>query len=76
MQNNPDIQDWMTQQDPEIRSMPALEEHFERSVLDLAAAAGRSYIVWQEILDNRVKVTATLAFCVVLFSAASLSCGL
>ena len=36
--------------------MSALEQYFERRVLDLAAAAGRSYIVWQEILDNNVQV--------------------
>ena len=59
LQNNPEIQEWMAQQDPEIRSMPALEQHFERRVLDLAAAAGRSYIVWQEILDNNVQVRAS-----------------
>ena len=59
LQNNPEIQEWMAQQDPEICSMPALEQHFERRVLDLAAAAGRSYIVWQEILDNNVQVRAS-----------------
>lgn len=36
--------------------MPAVEEYFERRVLDLAAAAGRSYVVWQDVLDNRVKI--------------------
>ena len=46
----------MRKQDPSIADMAALEEHFERKVLDLAAAAGRSYIVWQEILDNGVQV--------------------
>lgn len=46
----------MEKQDPVIESMSQLEEYFERRVLDLAAATGRSYIVWQEILDNAVKV--------------------
>lgn len=46
----------MEAQDPTIKSMSALEEYFERRVLDLAAASGRSYIVWQEILDNDVQV--------------------
>ena len=56
MQHNPAITKWMEKQDPVIESMSQLEEYFERRVLDLAAATGRSYIVWQEILDNAVKV--------------------
>jgi len=56
LQNNPEIRGWMAEQDPVIEGMPALEEYFERRVLDLAEAAGRSYIVWQEILDNAVMV--------------------
>ena len=49
--------EWMGRQDPVIKDMTALEEYFERRVLDLAEAAGRSYIVWQEIIDNAVKVS-------------------
>lgn len=56
LQNNPNITQWRESQNPVIKNMSALEQYFERRVLDLAAAAGRSYIVWQEILDNNVKV--------------------
>ena len=45
VQSNPEIRAWMAQQG--LDSIKALEAHFERRVLALAAAAGRSYIVWQ-----------------------------
>ena len=62
MQNNPNIIKWMGIQNPSIKNMSALEEYFERRVLDLAAAAGRLYIVWQEILDNNVQASAIWPF--------------
>jgi hypothetical protein len=34
-----------------VDSIKALEAHFERRVLALAAAAGRSYIVWQVLVE-------------------------
>ena len=56
VQNNPDIKDWMKQQDPVIEDMPSLEQYFERKVLDLAKSAAKQYIIWQEIVDNGVQV--------------------
>ncbi|KAK9805226.1 hypothetical protein WJX72_007110 [[Myrmecia] bisecta] len=53
-ESNPDIKDWMAAN--KFKAMRETEEYFEGRVLELAAAAGRSYIVWQEILDNGVKV--------------------
>lgn len=39
-----------------MADMAALEQRFEERVLALAASAGRSYIVWQDVLDNGVQV--------------------
>lgn len=51
-QSNPDVQDWM--QANSLGSLSQLEGYFESRVLDLATLAGRSYIVWQDVLDNNV----------------------
>lgn len=42
-----------------VADMAALEQRFEERVLGLAAAAGRAYIVWQDVLDNGVQVIAS-----------------
>ena len=42
-----------------VADMAALEQKFEERVLSLAAAAGRSYIVWQDMLDNGVKASSS-----------------
>ena len=39
-----------------LKDMPALEAAFEERVLQLASAAGRSYIIWQDVVDNGVQV--------------------
>ena len=39
-----------------LKDMPALEAAFEGRVLQLASAAGRSYIIWQDVVDNGVQV--------------------
>ncbi|KAL3160605.1 hypothetical protein ABBQ32_010536 [Trebouxia sp. C0010 RCD-2024] len=51
-QSNPDVQDWMRANS--LGSLSQLETYFESRVLDLATLAGRSYIVWQDVLDNNV----------------------
>lgn len=66
VQSNPEIRQWM--QSSGVADYAALEQEFERRVLALAAAAGRSYIVWQDVLDNGVKVCA----CAALWLAISL----
>ncbi|KAL0048809.1 hypothetical protein WJX82_011636 [Trebouxia sp. C0006] len=49
-QSNPDVQDWMKAN--RLGSLSQLEGYFESRVLDLATLAGRSYIIWQDVLDN------------------------
>ena len=44
-QGNPAIKQWMAQHN--MSNVRALLSMFEDRVLSLAAAAGRSYIVWQ-----------------------------
>lgn len=39
-----------------VANFSVLEQKFEERVLGLAAAAGRSYIIWQDVLDNGVQV--------------------
>ncbi|DBA89255.1 TPA: hypothetical protein ACH3X1_016396 [Trebouxia sp. C0004] len=51
-QSNPDVQDWMKANS--LGSLSQLEGYFESRVLGLATLAGRSYIVWQDVLDNNV----------------------
>ncbi|KAK9799837.1 hypothetical protein WJX73_007713 [Symbiochloris irregularis] len=53
-QSNPEVRDWMASAG--VADMAALEQRFEERVLGLAAAAGRAYIVWQDVLDNGVQV--------------------
>ncbi|EIE23444.1 putative beta-N-acetylhexosaminidase [Coccomyxa subellipsoidea C-169] len=53
-QSSPEIRAWMREHD--VSSIAGLETYFEERVLALASAAGRSYIVWQEPLDNGVKL--------------------
>ena len=45
LQSNPDVQEWMRSNG--VDSLSQLEGYFEERVLELAALAGRSYIVWQ-----------------------------
>ncbi|KAK9836128.1 hypothetical protein WJX81_003786 [Elliptochloris bilobata] len=53
-ESNPAIKQWMAQHN--MRNVRALLSMFEERVLSLAATAGRSYIVWQEVLDNGVRL--------------------
>ena len=43
-----------------LKDVTALEAYFEERVLGLASAAGRSYIIWQDVVDNGVQVTQSL----------------
>ena len=43
-----------------LKDMAALEAAFEERVLSLASAAGRAYIIWQDVVDNGVKVCLVL----------------
>ena len=42
-----------------LKDVAALEAYFEERVLGLASAAGRSYIIWQDVVDNGVKARQT-----------------
>lgn len=44
-QSNPEVQAWMA--DEGLKGARDMEAYFEERVLALAAAAGRSYIIWQ-----------------------------
>ncbi len=46
VQSNPEIRKWMDAKGMD-NDFARLEEYFETKVLELAAAAGKSYIVWQ-----------------------------
>lgn len=54
LQSNPGVLEYMKRAG--LKDMAALEAAFEERVLSLASAAGRSYIIWQDVVDNGVKV--------------------
>ena len=54
LQSNPEVLDYMRQAG--LKDMAALEAAFEERVLNLASSAGRAYIIWQDVVDNGVKV--------------------
>lgn len=54
-ESNPQIQQWMKEH-PEIKDYAALEQYYELKLLTLLEAQNTSYICWQEIFDNGVKI--------------------
>ena len=54
-QSNPEIQAFMKQH-PEIKDYAGLEQYYELQLLNILKAQGTSYICWQEIFDNGVKI--------------------
>ena len=52
--SNPDITKWM--QIHNISSYAQLEQVYVQQVIDISDNIGYSYIVWQEVIDNGVKV--------------------
>nr|XP_026690051.1 beta-hexosaminidase subunit alpha [Ciona intestinalis] len=56
-QSNPAINNWMKSHNM-TGDYKKLEQVYIQQVLDISAAIGYSYIVWQEVVDNGVKVKA------------------
>ena len=54
-QSNPDITKWMDAH-PEIKDYAALESYYEVQLLKILEAQNSSYMVWEEIFDNGVKI--------------------
>eukprot|EP00884_Botryococcus_braunii_P008075 jgi/Botrbrau1/17269/Bobra.0015s0027.1 len=52
--SNPEVQELMAREG--FTTPHQVEQYFEERVLQMAAVAGRSYIIWQDVLDNDVKV--------------------
>jgi hexosaminidase len=53
--SNPNIIDFMKQKHIE-RNFAKLEEYYVQNVLDIMKALNRSYIVWQEVFNNKVEI--------------------
>nr|CAB3252625.1 beta-hexosaminidase subunit alpha [Phallusia mammillata] len=53
--SNPDITKWMALQNI-TGDYATLESVYIQQILDISASVGYSYIVWQEVIDNGVKV--------------------
>lgn len=54
-QSNPQISQFMKEH-PEITTYAELESYYEVNLLEILKAQNTSYIVWQEIFDNGVKI--------------------
>eukprot|EP00055_Hartaetosiga_balthica_P016340 m.103075 g.103075 ORF g.103075 m.103075 type:complete len:523 (-) comp9088_c10_seq1:339-1907(-) len=54
-ESNPQILAWM-EDHPEISTYAQLEQYYELKLLNILEAQGSSYICWQEIFDNGVKI--------------------
>ena len=54
-QSNQQIQDWIKQH-PTVKTFGDLEQYYELELLTILKNQGTSYICWQEIFDNGVKI--------------------
>lgn len=52
--NNPRVQAWMATNN--MTDVEHLHQHYMKRVLSLARRAGRSYMVWQDVLDSGLKI--------------------
>ena len=55
-QSNPDIQKWMAAHASTVPTYADLESYYEVQLLKILEAQGSSYMVWEEIFDNGVKI--------------------
>eukprot|EP01120_Amphizonella_sp_Union-15-10_P015421 TRINITY_DN793_c0_g1_i1.p2 TRINITY_DN793_c0_g1~~TRINITY_DN793_c0_g1_i1.p2 ORF type:complete len:233 (-),score=41.39 TRINITY_DN793_c0_g1_i1:56-754(-) len=53
-QSNPEIQAFVAKNG--WKSYSLLEQYYERKLLDIVAAAGKSYIIWEDVFDNGVVI--------------------
>lgn len=52
--SNPDIQKWMSSKN--YTDYAKLEQYYEQKLLDLVGSLNKSYVAWQEIFDNGLKI--------------------
>ena len=69
--SNPDITKWMTANNIS-GDYAKLEQVYIQQVLDISKEIGYSYVVWQEVVDNGVKVRAIESHlqCTLIFNKA------
>uniref|UniRef100_A0A7M5XP63 Beta-hexosaminidase n=1 Tax=Clytia hemisphaerica TaxID=252671 RepID=A0A7M5XP63_9CNID len=56
-ESNPNIAKWMADHDMG-KNYSLLEQYYEQRLLDIVGALGKNYVIWQEVVDNQVKVKA------------------
>lgn len=55
--SNPNIAKWM--QDKGMgKNYSMLEQYYEQRLLDIVGSLKKNYVIWQEVIDNQVKVKA------------------
>ncbi|XP_065051135.1 beta-hexosaminidase subunit alpha-like [Rhopilema esculentum] len=53
-QTNPIIKKWMDEHG--VKNYSALEQYYEQKLIDIINGLKKGYVIWQEVIDNGVKV--------------------